>query len=103
MSSRRAFIPFIATALFCAQISMVLYADDEETIASFNKSFERTRSRVMIRVISEPTLAGLDFAAYDRNPLFHPPKAPEVELLKPKDLTFSNSLSNLAITNGQNK
>ncbi len=96
MFPRRAIILFIAAALFCISISMVLYASDEEAIASFNKSYKRTRSRVMMRVIPKPTLASLDFAAYDRNPLFHSPKAPEDELLKPTDLTFSNSLSNLA-------
>jgi len=71
-------------------------ATDEAAIAKYNASYKRTESKVMMRVIVKPTRAQLDFAAYDRNPLFHSPHAQELTSPKarPKlnDLDFGRSL-----------
>jgi len=55
-------------------------ADDESAIAKFNSSYKRTQSKIMMRLITKPTLANLDFSAYDRNPLFY---RPDPIVLKP--------------------
>ncbi|MBN1307483.1 MAG: hypothetical protein JXA18_06175 [Chitinispirillaceae bacterium] len=39
------------------------------------RGFNRIRSHVSVRKITRPTLANLDFAAYDRNPLLYDPPA----------------------------
>jgi len=76
--------------------SSIIFADDEEIITKFNSSFNRTQSKIMMRVISNPTLARLDFATYDKNPLFHHPNPPEIKSphLQPeiKDLHFDQTL-----------
>ena len=41
------------------------------SVAASDLAFDRTSSRVTVRVISETTHAALDFAAWDRNPVFH--------------------------------
>ena len=64
----------IAADTFCS----VVRADDRETISKFDASYKRTESRVMMRVVARPTRANLDFAAYDRNPIFHVPNPPEL-------------------------
>ena len=55
----------------------MVIANDEETINKFNSSFKRTQSKIMMKVISNPTLAKMDFVAYDKNPFFHRPNASE--------------------------
>jgi hypothetical protein len=69
---------------------------DEAAIAEFNASYKRTESKIMMRVIAKPTRARLDFAAYDRNPLFHSPHSSELTppgvKTKLHDLDFGGSL-----------
>jgi alginate O-acetyltransferase complex protein AlgJ len=69
---------------------------DEVAIGRFNFSYKRTESKIMMRVIAKPTRARLDFAAYDRNPLFHSPHPQELTSpkVRPKldNLDFGGSL-----------
>ena len=79
MSFRKAI--FLAGMLLLISISIIYRdacADDKETISKFNASYNRAKSRVMMRVVAKPTRANLDFAAYDRNPIFHVPKPPKL-------------------------
>lgn len=60
--------------------------------------FSRTDSRIMVRKVKKPTLANLDMAAYDKNPLLSDnadvkPKKMEQPVL-PDTLTFNKSVSN---------
>jgi alginate O-acetyltransferase complex protein AlgJ len=75
---------FLATALSASPYEQV------------NKNFNRITSRVMIRKITVPTLANLDFAAYTANPMrFDPapqkPKSPAKKAIV-SDMTFNGSL-----------
>jgi alginate O-acetyltransferase complex protein AlgJ len=92
---------FAGAILLAATVSVILTATDaratdETVITKFNASYKRTESRVMMRIIARPTRARLDFAAYDRNPLFHLPNPPRLTppKAKPKldDLDFGGSL-----------
>ncbi|MDD5673157.1 MAG: hypothetical protein PHC61_03250, partial [Chitinivibrionales bacterium] len=63
---------------------------------TLNKNFSRTKSDVFVRKITKPTLANLDFAAYNANPVrFDPqkfsPKKP-AQKIGLKDLTFDGLL-----------
>ncbi|MBD3321977.1 MAG: hypothetical protein GF350_12845, partial [Chitinivibrionales bacterium] len=62
--------------------------------------FDRKKSRAMVRKISKPTLANLDFAAYNANPvLFDPKKQKATGPESPatlKDLTFDGMLSDVS-------
>jgi hypothetical protein len=64
--------------------------NDLGTASALQQSYDRCQSRIMVRVISRTDRASLDYAAYDRNPLFHypmpeppaaPPAVPELEAL----------------------
>lgn len=57
------------------------HTDDLGVAEALQKTFDRCHSRIMVQVISHTDRASLDYAAYDRNPLFHypmpePPAAP---------------------------
>ncbi len=78
-------------------------ATDDASIAKFNASYMRAKSKIMMRVVTRPTRANLDFAAYDRNPLFHvptpselvsPEKRPELSKLDFDGSLVSSSLRN---------
>ncbi|MBD3180684.1 hypothetical protein GF312_00225 [Candidatus Poribacteria bacterium] len=95
--------------LICIGICFILianttrvYANDEETIANFNKTYNRAKSKVMIRQITKPTLAQLDYAAYNKNPMFHIPEPSKLIIpdVKPglKDMDFNNSIVKDTIT-----
>ncbi|MBN1603532.1 MAG: hypothetical protein JW915_18120 [Chitinispirillaceae bacterium] len=61
-----------------------------------NTSFKRSKSRVTVRKIERPTLANLDFAAYDKNPILaevtegKPRK--KVSSVAVESITFDNTL-----------
>lgn len=88
-------ILFIAATLFISKAVL----SDEDAIAKLNSSFKRTESHVMIRVISQPALANLDFSAYDRNPMFHRPEAPKLNPPQNppsiSDLNFGGTFSSI--------
>ena len=92
-------ILFLAVAVSLAAAD----SDDESTIARFNASYERTKSKIMMRTVINPTRARLDLAAYDRNPFFHQPTHPEVTApqTRPKlsDLNFNGSLVSSSLRN----
>jgi hypothetical protein len=74
--------------------------NDESIISKFNSSYKRGQSKVMMRLITQPTLAKLDFSAYDRNPLFYRPDSPNLtapqNLPKLTDLHFSDSIVSIS-------
>jgi len=89
---------FILSILFIFPV--IIYGNTKEDIAAikeFNKTYSRTSSRVMMRVVHKSTLANLDYAAYNDNILMNSPK-PEADL---KSINFSlkhlNSLLNSSI------
>lgn len=77
-------------------LSLVATCDDEDAIAQYNLRYDRTKSRVMVRLITKPSLANLDYSAYDRNPLFY--RADFPKLIQPQrqfnidELHFDNSI-----------
>ncbi len=67
-----------------------------------NAHFKRSSSHVTIRKIAKPTLANLDFAAYDANPVrqdpqVFTPRAP-VKKIGPQDCAFGGLLSHQCAT-----
>ncbi len=46
-------------------------------VETVNKNYSRTKSRIMIRHIANPTRANLDYSAYDSNVMFCNPTMPE--------------------------
>ena len=75
------------------------FSDDSATIDKFNSSFMRTKSKVMMRLITKPTLANLDFNAYDKNPFFYRPDSPNLtppqNMPKLNDLNFGGSITSI--------
>ena len=55
--------------LFCIHCQLI--ASPFETL---NKNFNRTKSHVLVRKITSPTLANLDCAAYFANPVLYDPQ-----------------------------
>ncbi len=58
--------------------------------------FSRLKSSAFVRKVKEPTLANLDYAAYDRNPLFNhqqrlSPQPPDQEIML-EQITFNGNL-----------
>ena len=47
------------------------FSVDEDAIKQFNSTVNRKESKVMVRLIAKPTLANMDFASYDKNPLLY--------------------------------
>ena len=82
-------------------IIQFLLACHQETFSaqfeSLTKGFNRTVSHVMIRKISVPTAANLDYAAYTANPIRFNPDAfsprPPAKKVKPADCSFGGLLS----------
>ncbi len=74
-----------------------------EILSKHISNFDRTKSKVMIRVIDKPTRAKLDMSAYDRNPLFYQPQQTELSSLsreyKLNDLNFGGSIVAESIKN----
>lgn len=68
---RRKFVVFIALSL--AAGFALADAGDLALAQALQASYERCASRVMVRVLSRTDRAALDYAAYDRNPMFHFP------------------------------
>jgi alginate O-acetyltransferase complex protein AlgJ len=84
-------------------ICIALEANNESAITKFNSSYKRVQSKVMMRLITNPTKSQLDMSAYDRNPIFYNPQRtelshPEINL-KISELNFSNSLIPSSIKN----
>jgi len=58
--------------------------------------FDRKKSRSMVRRVTKPTLACLDYAAYTANPVLFDPRLPKPKVMKKVslvELTFNNLLS----------
>ncbi len=90
---------FMAFAILCLLVGQVSFSDDDEAIAKFNLSYNRTKSKVMIRLITKPTLANLDFNTYDKNPFFYRPDSPKLNppqiIPKLDDLNFGGSITSI--------
>lgn len=65
-------------------------------VYQINEDYDRIKSRVLIRRVVQPTLARLDFSAYDSNVLLHDPKEykpnPPEKKAALADLDFGGSL-----------
>lgn len=88
----------LAGSLILAVSCSSMYADSDDiaagrTVAAF---LSRIQSRVMVRVVEQPTRALLDLAAYDRNPLLHYPTTSPLQAPAPvaalADLHFDGAL-----------
>jgi hypothetical protein len=66
------------------------FSVDENVITQFNSVFNRKESKVMVRLIINPTLANLDFASYDKNPLLYRQNFPK--LIQPQKQISINEL-----------
>lgn len=71
-------------SIMCLSLSSLLFSEPyQELVPGFN----RLKSPVMIRKVTVPTLANLDYAAYDRNPVLVDPSG-EKPKKKPKKMTI---------------
>lgn len=87
-------------------VSSLCFADLDNTkeISKYISSFDRTKSKVMIKIIEKPTRAKLDISAYDRNPLFYQPQQSEILYSSREynlsDLNFGGSIIAESIKDG---
>jgi hypothetical protein len=88
MIFRRLFLGFIILSLIIMTESA--FSDDENAVAQYNSSFKRTKSKIMIRLITKPTRANLDFASYNKNPLLYRQNFPK--LIQPQKQLSINEL-----------
>lgn len=96
MNVKGLFTTFVILCFLAVQIS---FSDDEDTINKFNSTYNRTKSKVMMRLITKPTLAKLDFNAYDKNPFFYRPDSPKLtvpqNIPKLNDLNFGGAIKSI--------
>ena len=80
-------------------VAGVLVSSNATPVETLNKNYSRTKSSVLVRKIASPTLANLDYAAYNANVVrFDPesfnPKAPKV-VPTLAELTFGGTLASV--------
>jgi len=96
MALKKVIWTILIFAIIVNHVCIAFVASDKEAIIKFNTSYKRTESKVMMRLISVPTRANLDFAAYNGNPIFFQPDRPKPisPQTKPKlnDLNFGSAL-----------
>ncbi len=89
-------IPILLIFFILSFMGKSAFSVNEDTISKFNSDFDRKESKIMIRIINNPTLANLDFYAYDKNPLLYRQNFPDLaqpeKQLNIKELNFGESL-----------
>ncbi|MBD3419852.1 MAG: hypothetical protein GF398_07030 [Chitinivibrionales bacterium] len=84
-------------SLICAGILVIACIAQAKPYKELTPKFNRKKSLSLVRVLQKPTMANLDYAAYDKNPIRYDPKK-----LRPKKpgepvtidkLTFNGALS----------
>ena len=70
---------------------------DLAVVRELSASYERSQSRIMARIVAQPTRAHLDFATHDRNVLMNVPEPPTLKAPTPRprlaDLSFEGSVA----------
>ncbi|MDQ1326754.1 MAG: hypothetical protein QG641_34, partial [Candidatus Poribacteria bacterium] len=83
-------MPIFLMSVIIGFIVKSAFSIDESVITQFNSTFNRKESKVMVRLITKPTLANLDFASYDKNPLLYRQNFPK--LIQPQKQIGINEL-----------
>lgn len=82
-----------------ALVFVVFFNAFSNPYSELTKKFNQTTSRVMVRKVERPTLANLDFAAYDKNPVLFESlkgKPQKVPSTVPVDsISFEKTISNV--------